>query len=279
MFAAAQGLLRRIRSMLASGSEVAAMPIPAESVAQFRPDDQFVVSYPRSGNTWLRHLLRDLIIQQKQGSGFVENPAFPKPRVLLPDLHAHPLDDPSQAEYGMKTRIFKSHNLTDLKGRRMVYFFRSAPDALVSYYHLHVRDPELRPRVEAQGIDQFCRGAAPGWIRHLQVALDYRRQNPDNTLLASYERLLESGVDELGRIARFLGLLSGEENLSSALARNAFEQLHAKEAQNKPKGQEHFYRKGRKGSAREELSEETWKWISARTDVLYQRAIAEAAGR
>src|SRR5580765_660366 len=84
--------------------DVAGMEVAPERLAALQPDDQFLVSYPRSGNTWMRHLLRDVIL--------LARPDLPPPEalwMLIPDLHVHAMDHSARALFGMPTRIFKSH--------------------------------------------------------------------------------------------------------------------------------------------------------------------------
>jgi hypothetical protein len=249
------------------------MPVPGENVEGVLPDDQFIVSYPRSGNTWLRQLLCDLVLQRKFGVELQGLQSLPSADALMPDIHVHNLVNPTQAEFGMTERIFKSHNLSHLRGCRMVYLFRSPADALVSYYHLNLRRPELRERAQARGLESFCRSALSGWRFHLESALEYHREAPSNVLLLNYGRLLENGVAELARAAEFVGLASEDANLNAAIERCSFARLRKREEQNPKHPEEYFYRKGRQGTGRDELSEATWNWISSRGDSTYERAL------
>jgi hypothetical protein len=172
--------------------DVAGMEVTPERLAALRPDDQFLVSYPRSGNRWVRHLLRDVIA--------LGRPDLPPPEklgMLIPDLHVNEMDHLARMDFGMSTQIFKSHNLPDLRGRRIVYLFREPADALVSYFHFHVRE-KIEPELVAQWPDAFCRAMLPGWCEHVQMALDEYADEyavtPSRVLLVSYEILLRDGA-------------------------------------------------------------------------------------
>lgn len=253
--------------------DVAGMAVAPERLSALRPDDQFLVSYPRSGNTWVRHLLREVIV--------LGRPDLPPPEklwMLIPDLHQHEMEHPARTAFGMPTRIFKSHNLRDLRGRRIVYIFRDPADALTSYFHFHVRE-KMEPELVAQGPDAFCRAMLPGWCEHVRMALDELAAAPSRMLLVSYEMLLHEGVQTLGVITRFLGVRTDEALLAAAVERSKFENLRAKEEQHPQNPEEFFFRKGRAGTGREELTAKTQGAIARAAQPLYDRARAEAGSR
>src|SRR6185503_19312306 len=81
---------------------VSGMAIPPERLAAVRATDQFIVSYPRSGNTWMRHLMRNVIVLSK--------PAEPEPEslwMLIPDVHIpqHTMEHEAHARFGLTRRI------------------------------------------------------------------------------------------------------------------------------------------------------------------------------
>lgn len=69
--------------------EVAGMHIPTAHLRALLPSDQFLISYPRSGNTWMRHMLKDVNLL-----GRPDLPQELNPNHLMPDIHqsgpAHP---------------------------------------------------------------------------------------------------------------------------------------------------------------------------------------------
>lgn len=248
---------------------VAAMPIPQDRLQSLRPNDQFLVSYPRSGNTWTRHLLRDVIA--------LEKPDVPYPENLwqvIPDLHipAHQMEHEAVQQFGMPTRILKSHNLTDLGNRRFVYIARQPADSLVSYYHFHRLHDRMKELVTT-GIDAFCCAMVDGWVEHVELALKRHQENPTDVLLVTYEGLHADGVSELRRIAQFLGLTASDATLAAALERSAFAKLRSREESQRDGSDEYFFRKGKSGTAKTELSPETLEMISAKAQATYQRVI------
>lgn len=253
--------------------DVAGMPIDSEKLRTMRADDQFLVSYPRSGNTWTRYLLLDVILF---GRPDLEVPSHPGS--LVPDLHIQPLANEAQVRFGLARRIFKSHNIRDVRGQRLAYLFRNPVDALISYYHFHLRHESLRA-LAAEGPDAFCLRMLPGWCEHQRLGLEAHTARPSEVHFACYEMLKKNPVDELRKFAAFFHLPATEKVLADAVAKNAFE--HWKKAeQQKPQSDDAtpFFRKGEVGGGRSELREETVATIEREGLGLYEagRRLAEA---
>jgi hypothetical protein len=74
-------------------------------------DDTFVVSYPRSGNTWTRFLIANLV--------------FPSENVSFLNIERPIPDTSSQSNRALKRiprpRIIKSHQYFDPRYRRVLY--------------------------------------------------------------------------------------------------------------------------------------------------------------
>ena len=246
--------------------EVAGMPIPAAHLNALQPSDQFLISYPRSGNTWMRNLLKDVIILSRP-----DLPQDVHPDHLLPDIHQGGPAHPAQQQFGMQSRILKSHNIRDIHSHRAVYLFRTAADSLLSYYHFGIlrRQPWF---IEGETADDFCRRFLPTWDVHMRIALEMHIASPARVLFVSYERLLADGLHELRRVVDFYGLIATDETLTAATERNSFEKLRAREQQRVPDAKGFFYRKGREGSAREELSAATVEFLENATHAAHAQA-------
>ena len=66
-----------IKRLVAGGKQFFGLHCPGRNLRVF-PDDVFLVSYPKSGNTWTRFLIANLIYPEK-------HPDFANINVLVPD--------------------------------------------------------------------------------------------------------------------------------------------------------------------------------------------------
>jgi hypothetical protein len=186
-------------------------------------------------------------------------------------IDAHEMQHPAQKEFEIPRRILKSHHLQQLGGYRLLYLFREPADTLVSYYHFHRLQEGMRHQVTG-GLDQFCDHMIDGWCEHVERALAYFEKSPEETLFVSYESLANDGPRTLAKAVRFLGIEADPPIISEALERNAFSKLRRKEECARAGASEFFFRKGKIGSARDELSNKTLDRINHRAKTVYERA-------
>ena len=92
-------------------------------------DDVFLVSYPRSGNTWMRFLLYALLHGDAPSS-------FANVDHAIPGIYRHA--DRTLRRLP-KPRILKSHEYFDPRYNRVIYLVRDPRDVLLSYYRYHLK--------------------------------------------------------------------------------------------------------------------------------------------
>jgi len=245
------------------------MPISPAVLADLRDSDRFLVSFPRSGNTWLRHLLQELIILRRP-----DQPRPPDLESLQPSIHRGAIERPATAAFNLPWRLLKSHNIRDLRGRRMIYLFRRPADALVSLFHLRTRKRDLPAHTS---LEEFCREALPDWCEHMRLGLEHFAAFPGRTHLIAYEQLKADAPATLWRVARFVGLETSDGVIAAAVEACEFEHLRAREQGRKPliaaKG---FFRKGTVGGGAEELDPELLEEIERVAGGLYRDAFDRA---
>src|SRR5437868_9727768 len=103
--------------------------LPAGRNLKVLTDDVFVVSYPRSGNTWTRFLIANLISP--------EDPAtFANIEQKLPDIYRH---SQRQLLQSPRPRMLKSHEAFDSRYKKVIYIVRDPRDVSVSGYHYRIK--------------------------------------------------------------------------------------------------------------------------------------------
>jgi hypothetical protein len=178
------------------------------------PDDIFLVSYPRSGNTWARFLIGNLVHQD-------EPVTFTNVESRIPEIYLFP----DRVLRGLRRpRMLKSHECFDPRYQRIIYIVRDPRDVAVSYYHYAIKrswiDPgcaidEFVPRFVAAEFDIRAMWAA-SWSDHVMSWVSMRNGN-DGFLLLHYEDMIQKTEQELSRVAHFLNITPTPERLDRAV--------------------------------------------------------------
>jgi hypothetical protein len=184
------------------------------------PDDTFVVSYPRSGNTWTRFLIASLV--------------FPSEVVTFTNIERMIPDTSSQSNRALKRtprpRIIKSHQYFDPRYRRVLYIVRDPRDLVLSYYNFQRKYRQIANDYPlADYVDDFTNGRLisadwGSWGENVASWI-YTRQNQSGFLLVRYEDMKKNTPHELRRIATFLGVEPTEERLTQAIMASSSERM------------------------------------------------------
>lgn len=181
------------------------------------PDDIFIVSYPRSGNTWVRFLVGNLIKPPDLQLTLRNINAVVPPVLALPH-QKHALARP---------RFIKSHSPYNPAYPRVIYVLRDGRDAYASYFaFLRKQLPEDLTLAEFMSTYEPwpCR-----WEQHVVGWLD-RGLSAEQLLTVRYEDLKRNAAAELARIVRFAGLQTTPEALARAVEDSSFEAMRRLEA-------------------------------------------------
>ena len=162
------------------------------------PDDVFVVSYPRSGNTWTRFLISNLIYQD-------EPTTFVNIESRIPEIYFN-------ADHKMRSlerpRILKSHECFQPHYKRVIYIVRDPRDVAVSFYHHNVKAgniPEDYPMDDfiPRFIDAEFDSRWGCWHDSVVSWLTLRQGLP-TFLMLRYEDMKADPQGQLSRVAEFL---------------------------------------------------------------------------
>jgi hypothetical protein len=188
------------------------------------PDDTFLVSYPKSGNTWVRFLLANLLYPDET-VGFANiNRLLPAPGVSSKRfLRKLP-----------RPRILKSHEPFDVRFRKVIYLVRDPRDVAVSEYHFDLKKRYIDPGFSLEEfVKRFIAGETSSygsWWEHTASWIA-ARHGKSAFLLVRYEDLLADSIGETGKIAEFLGIQARLEHLQAAVERSSAERMRKLERQ------------------------------------------------
>ena len=227
----------------------------AGRAVQVLPDDIFLVSYPKSGNTWTRFLLGNLLNPD-------EGITFANVERKVPDIYA---ESKSTLKKAPRPRLIKSHECFDPRYRRVIYIVRDPRDVAVSAYHYDRKErniPDGFPLekyvttrfmktdeyfgswgehagswlVNSNNILQMSRlkdgflGTMGSWGDNVMSWVGARGHDRE-FLLVRYEDLLEDTRREMTRISEFLGLVHiSAEQIDKAVELSSAENMRKLEA-------------------------------------------------
>lgn len=187
-----------------------------------RPDDVFIVTYPRSGTTWMQ-----MILYQLTTGGDLD---FPHIAEYCPWFERS-VRSARGFELRPSPRLFKSHlpyaKIPKGPGK-YIYVARDGKDVAVSYYHLY-RQYNGYEGTFAEFFERFLRGKVEfgSWFEHVRGW--WAHGGDPNVLLLNYEELSRDLPACVRRIAAFLGRELSPERLRRVVERSSFAFMKAHE--------------------------------------------------
>lgn len=203
-----------------------AIYLGADSARSFEvfDDDIFVVSYPKSGNTWVRFLVANLLYNDEETS-------FSNIEHRVPDIYRH---TNRYLKKMTRPRILKSHEYFNPRYKKIIYIVRDPRDISISYYCYLKKVREIDEGMSLSVfVDEFVQGRVDeygSWGQHVGSWLWELGSNA-NVLALKYEELKSAGGKEVEKIANFLGLISKPEEIAHAIEASSFERMRELEDQ------------------------------------------------
>ena len=206
-----------LRRVMAEAKRAFGLQSPGRNLAVF-PDDTFLVSYPKSGNTWARFLIANLVRPNEKIDFSNVNRFIPGPEVT-PNRDLLRLPRP---------RIIKSHQYFDPRYPRVIYIVRDPRDVVISQYHFQRKRKLLADHFP---LSEFVRLFLAGetcfygsWGEHVASWLATRHNQP-TFLLLRYEDMILDTAHELSKVASFLGLAATPELIIEAADRSSADRM------------------------------------------------------
>ena len=214
------------------------------------------MSYPKSGNTWMRFLLGNLIAVDYN---------FGNMDRIIPDIYNV---TNKKLKSITRPRILKSHEYFHPKYNRVIYIVRDPRSVAISYFHYLQKVNKIQHDLPFQEyLKIFLIGGYDSygtWKENVESWISTRLADQNRFILTKYENLLSDTYTEFQRIVDFIGIESTESRLVNSIEKSSFSNMRANEKINmdKTKAFENtdlskpFVRAGRTDEWKEFMSEQ-----------------------
>jgi hypothetical protein len=194
--------------------------------------DVFFASFERSGNTWLRFVLMEILTQ--------DNAGFLNVNHTLPELGTHHEATKVLPNGG---RFIKTHEQYRSEYKRAIYLMRDLRDVMLSNW---ARDKEMgfsQYFDNGKGMDGYIESFLKGkvtrfgsWQSHVDSWLNCPLANNGNLLIVRYEDLRRDTENGLVEMLDFLGIEADRERVRQAVENNSLRAMREKEEKAKNSG-------------------------------------------
>src|SRR5579862_9812359 len=181
--------LRKVRHILSKTP--ARAPLVWMRHRGFQPADVFVGSYPRSGSTWLRFMLLEILAGQAS--------SFNNTNEMLPDVGKH---EAGASVLPGNGRLIKTHERFRPEYKKAIYLVRDPRDVALSEFAYQTALGLERNDFDAY-LERFLRtGVNPfsSWIDHVNSWLEAAHTGRGEILHVNFEQLKQEPEEQLRRI-------------------------------------------------------------------------------
>lgn len=198
---------------------------PAWGVPNPRDSDVYLVSYPKSGNTWMRYLMAYAIWPELAEIDLIEMGAYMPSFGLEHDCKM--MRDPNSPCNQLKHRIIKEHKpynqLASRYIKRAIYIARDGRDAMVSYWHFcNQRDGTAIPFSEFIELSSKPEHSYGEWSVHVT---GWMNAPLDGKLVLRYEDLITDTAGSLRQALEFVEVEVSETAVANAVERASFNSM------------------------------------------------------
>lgn len=174
------------------------------------PADVMLASYPRSGNTWTKFMLAELLTGSEVDFSSNED--------VVPMVGLH---SPAPRLLPGEGRLIKTHEPYHKVYRRAIYLVRDVRDVALSFRKLRTVEGFEEESFE-EFLARFVKGAVAGygsWQAHVSSWLSASDLGAE-VMVVRYEDLIDDTVAMLREIVDFLGLSVDDERLRQIAGNN-----------------------------------------------------------
>ena len=213
-----------------------------------REDDRFLASFPRSGSTWLRTILVNIMVPGANSDPDVFNAVIPGVSIRhAPAIRRLP-----------SPRLIHSHTCCRREISRVVYTVRDGRDASISFYHYLTTRRGISMPFDKWFAKYERHEYGPTWDEHVRSwFVAGARTLGDNLLIVRFERMKAEPIATVIDICGHLALEADVAQVASAVEKACIEnarKIERQRAGSGVSGDASFYRGGKTGQWEEYLS-------------------------
>jgi hypothetical protein len=235
--------------------------------------DAYLCSYPKSGRTWMRFALSNLMdevyglgldLDMENMFGLIPNDDGRKQTQAWKTLDAYRFAERNDVPFAAMSHLDWEERFATTP---VVLLMRTPADSLVSrYYHMSRHAGQFKDDIDAFAHDP--RYGVPGLVEYF-ASWEPHAEDP-NVVAVTYEQLRSEPLEPFGRIVAQLGIEATAAQMEAALEMSSVDRMREVERRSGV-GQPNDYdrndpqamrvRKARVGGWREELSPETTDYL------------------
>lgn len=207
-----------------------------------RQDDRYIAAYPRSGSTWTRTVLVNLMKPAE---------AAQDPHLFNDVIPGVTLETVSKVRALSSPRLMSSHTKYRRKIRKAIYLLRDGRDVLVSYYHYLVTRRGGKQSFE-EFFESYCQHKyGQRWDENVESWLRIgKAELGERCMIVQFESLKADTETQFSRMAEFLHIPAPLDQLERAIEAASLERRREIEQQLNPEVDDSdacFYRQGTTG--------------------------------
>ena len=198
-------------------------------LSYYYPKNQyFLVSFPKTGRTWLYYMLKQMVKQSnhplKNNKNFIFNEHDNSEIIIENGTRNNPLD------------VFKFTSRYRYRRGKVLFLVRDPRDVVVSHFH-QITKRAKNPFV-FHSISDFVKDNILGFKRIIQYynLWFFQKDIPKDFLLIKYEDLLNQGVDTLSEINKFFNIDITKDKIEKIYSESTAGKMRKKEKENKLEG-------------------------------------------
>jgi len=215
----------------------------------YNKNQVFLVSFPKTGRTWLSYMLNQIEIKSKREINYLKTHDFSE--III--------------ESGYKQNpnlIFKYVKRYFYRRAKVIFLVRDPRDVVVSHFHQITK--RTKKPLSFLSISDFVRHKTLGFNRIIQFynLWYYQKKIASDFFLVKYEDLINNGENELKKIFKFLEINIDDKIIKEVYKKSSADKMRDKELGNNLSGFNDFgkevnylkVRKAKIGSYLDELS-------------------------